>query len=33
MKKKLHQTDAFKFGVGILVGMLLYKIVFEALFS
>lgn len=26
MEKKFYQTDAFKFAVGIAVGMLLYKL-------
>jgi hypothetical protein len=27
MEKKFYQTDTFKFGLGIAVGMLLYKII------
>jgi hypothetical protein len=27
MKKKFYQTDAFKTGFGLLVGILLYKII------
>ncbi len=26
-KKKFYQTDAFKYGLGIIIGTLLYKII------
>ncbi len=32
MKKKFYQTDAFKYGVGMFIGVLLYKIVMGIFF-
>jgi hypothetical protein len=33
MKKKFYQTDAFKFGIGMAAGMLLYKVVTGLFFT
>ena len=33
MKKKFYQTDTFKYGIGIAVGMLLYKVVTGLFFT
>ncbi len=32
-KKKFYQTDTFKTGIGIMIGILLYKIVTELFFK
>lgn len=32
-KKKFYQTDAFKYGVGIFIGTLLYKVITEIFFK
>jgi hypothetical protein len=33
MKKKFYQTDTFKYGVGILMGTLLYRFVIDVFFN
>ena len=33
MKKKFYQTDAFKFGIGIFVGVLIYKVIMGIFFK
>ncbi len=33
MKQKFYQTDMFRYGMGIAVGMLLYKIIHKVFFD